>query len=442
MALVRDANGNLVDNAAPGYSSNPTVAAAQAAQDAQRQAQAQALLRFQQASVAQPGVAPGYSANVFTANAQAAADAQQQALAVQSLAPSLPSAPPVQLLNLAGPQGRGGLTPVQTAAVRAPAAGPRGGGAVIAPVTPAYAAAPVPGPRGTGTGPTPSLLSPVVPAAPTAATIAPAQVIDTPVVAQPQLPPAVTPVPSAQQSPAVAQPAVQQIQTLDNNSNNGINFGFGPGGATAYLAQKAQEDRQAVADRQTNLLRGNFNLTLGQLGSARSIGDIASARSQLQFLAPQLNTATQVEGRSQEANIASATSRQNAQLGALTQLQGAQIGANARLAAAQTTGLAGTQVANINAAGRVRAAQAGQQGPAGLLALTQAQRLNNIQTGADAVLAQSNDPEKYLQALYGNFAQPKPVVDPVTGLPYLPQTQTILQQLQLQQAQEQARKAK
>ncbi|MBS9758940.1 hypothetical protein JR044_33680, partial [Pseudomonas aeruginosa] len=85
-----------------GYSSNPTMAKAQANIDAEQQALAVHRQRTADAAKLQPGVAPGYSDNLYTANAQARSDAarQQQAIAQAGPLPDIPStqgfAPPRQ----------------------------------------------------------------------------------------------------------------------------------------------------------------------------------------------------------------------------------------------------------------------------------------------------------------------------------------------------------
>ncbi|MGR0174569.1 hypothetical protein, partial [Pseudomonas aeruginosa] len=76
-----------------GYSSNPTMAKAQANIDAEQQALAVHRQRTADAAKLQPGVAPGYSDNLYTANAQARSDAarQQQAIAQAGPLPDIPS---------------------------------------------------------------------------------------------------------------------------------------------------------------------------------------------------------------------------------------------------------------------------------------------------------------------------------------------------------------
>lgn len=73
-----------------GYSSNPTMAKAQANIDAEQQALAVHRQRTADAAKLQPGVAPGYSDNLYTANAQARSDAARQQQAIAQAGP-LPS---------------------------------------------------------------------------------------------------------------------------------------------------------------------------------------------------------------------------------------------------------------------------------------------------------------------------------------------------------------
>lgn len=222
----------------------------------------------------------------------------------------------------------------------------------------------------------------------------------------------------------------------------GLNFGFGVNGqptATQYLQNAAVQDRLAAADRQQAALLRDYTAAQASIGPNSTIGEIGAARQRMAALAPILGVQTQNQGAATGALIGAQASAQDA----ATRLQAAQLASNAdiagRLLTADLTGRYGLAAATTKAGAAQQKIAAEAASPAGRKAAAEAAlletQLNAVAAGVQA--GQLNANQVIAATRSGQERQFAPATDPLTGVPYTPEEQLLIQRRRMAELQQQ-----
>lgn len=226
--------------------------------------------------------------------------------------------------------------------------------------------------------------------------------------------------------------------TLAKPVGEGLNFGFGTGAggsgetATEYLQRmRAQDQQDAVNANQLALSNEVMRLQSGITGDSTA-GEVQAARSRLAVLQPLLAGQNQNQAATTNARIGADSQRSTSANQLAAAGITAQLGAQSRLAAADLTGQYGVNAASIKAQGQVDAAATKANTPEGQLAAQKAQllatRLGRLNAKIAAGTATDQD---YLDYTAATAQMPKQFIDPVTGAPLSPDEIAVLQQRNL-----------
>lgn len=204
---------------------------------------------------------------------------------------------------------------------------------------------------------------------------------------------------------------------------NGINFGFGVGGAETaqqYLARMQTVDQQRAAQRQQTGLMNEARWARHTLANNPSVGEMAAARAQLAALNPQINTLMQNQGGLAQMGLRNqgdlaTTGLQNEGL-----LQRAAMDADARAQAAAITGQYGLREAALKAEADQLELALESMTPTARKASAEAAlletRLNAIRDEVQA--GGLNNLGVVAATRSGQERDPVPIIDPITGVPY------------------------
>jgi len=221
---------------------------------------------------------------------------------------------------------------------------------------------------------------------------------------------------------------------------NGINFGFGVGGAETaqqYLARMQQVDQQRAAQRQQTGLMNEARWARHTLANNPTVGEMAGARAQLAALNPQINTLMQNQGGLAQMGLRNqgdlaTTGLQNEGL-----LLRAGMDAQARLGAADIAGQYGLREAALKSEASQIELRLESMTPTSRKASAEAAlletRLNAIRDEVEAGGYNNSDVVAATRA--GQERAPVPTIDPITGVPYTADEIALIQARRLREEQ-------
>uniref|UniRef100_A0A6M3X419 Uncharacterized protein n=1 Tax=viral metagenome TaxID=1070528 RepID=A0A6M3X419_9ZZZZ len=222
---------------------------------------------------------------------------------------------------------------------------------------------------------------------------------------------------------------------------NGINFGFGVGGAETaqqYLARMQTVDQQRAAQRQQTGLMNEARWARHTLANNPTVGEMAGARAQLAALNPQINTLMQNQGGLAQMGLRNQGDLATAGLQNEGLLQRADMDAQARLGAADIAGQYGLREAQMTSEANTLKLRLESMTPAARKSSAEAALL---ETRLNAILAQLNTPgsgyslgDVVADAKSGQQPMPEIPADTISGTPLTPEIVRLQQEELLRQA--------